>query len=95
MTSQATKAGNNQESIKMESGKNNINKNRNVNDISTVLVLNRSQFLGQKCSLQMMIKIINFKILPYSSTLCSTYRISQDLCDTKADVIKFILSSIV
>lgn len=27
------------------------------------------KFLGQKYSLQMMIKIINFKILPYSSTL--------------------------
>lgn len=48
ITSQATEVGSNQESSKMESGKNSNNKNKNENDISTVLVLNRSQFVKPK-----------------------------------------------
>lgn len=75
--------GNNQESSKMESGKNSNNKNKNENDTAIVLVLNRSQFLSQKCGLQMVIKIINFKTLPYSSTLHSHL---QNLTLTQAQI---------
>lgn len=87
--------GNNQESSKIESGKNNNNKNKNENDISTVLVLNRSQFLSQKCGLQLIIKIIIFKTLPYSSTLCSHLQNLTGSFDTKANFIMLFLFSAV
>lgn len=71
----------------MESGKNSNNKNKNENDISTVLVLNRSQFLSQKCGLQMVIKIINFRTLLYSSTPCSHLQNLTESFGTKADFV--------
>lgn len=79
----------------MESGKNSNNKNKNENDISTVLVLNRSQFVSQKCGFQMIIKIINFKTLHSSSTLCSHLLNLTGSFDKKANfIVAFILSSL-
>jgi len=67
--------------------KNSNNKNKNENDISTVLVLNRSEFLNQNCSLQMVIKIINFVTLPYSFTPRSHLHNLTGSFGTKADFI--------
>lgn len=87
--------GNNQKSSKMESGKITTNKSKNENGISTVRVKRRSQVLSQKCGLQMIIKTINFKTLPYPSTLCSKLQTLPGSFDTKANVIMLGLSSAV
>lgn len=51
--------------------------------------------LSQKCGLQIVIKIINFKTLPYSSTLRPHLQNLTGPFDTKANFIMLVLSSAV